>query len=121
MKEFSGGVPSDPLELILAVKQAAIDFNNTHSAMMGFKNVNATIQAKRFTVWAYAVFKDYIDKASFKIEPDNDELQIFLDERHSKCILPSLASLSSAPTSTSDHSRILKKLRAGLNQMSKAN
>jgi hypothetical protein len=60
--------------LILTVKQAAIDLNNTHSATAGFENVNATIQAKRFLVWAYTVFKDYIEEASFEIEPDNDNL-----------------------------------------------
>jgi hypothetical protein len=79
-KEFFGGVPNDPLELILTVKQAAIDFNNTHSATAGFENVDAMIQAKCFAVCAYAVFKDYIKEASFEIEPDNNKLQKYLDE-----------------------------------------
>jgi hypothetical protein len=91
--EFFGGVPSDPLELILAVKQAAIDFHYTHSATAGFENVDATIQAKHFAVWAYAMFKNYIKEASFKIEPDNNELQKYSDKRHSKCILLSLTTL----------------------------
>ncbi len=74
MKEFFGGVPNDPLELILTVKQAAIDFNKTHSATTGIENVDATIQAKCFEAWAYTVFKDYIVEASFEIETDNNEL-----------------------------------------------
>ncbi len=80
MKEYFRGVPKDPLELILTVKQAAIDFNNTHSATAGFENVVATIQAKRFAVWAYAVFKNYIKEASFENKPDNNELQKYLDK-----------------------------------------
>ena len=41
VKQLFNGVPNDPLELILAVKAAAIDFNNTHSLVAGFKNVDA--------------------------------------------------------------------------------
>jgi hypothetical protein len=61
--------------LILTVKHAAIDFNNTHFATAGFENVGTIIQAKRFAVWAYTVFKNCIKEASLKIEPDNDKLQ----------------------------------------------
>jgi hypothetical protein len=46
VRQIFDGVPNDPLELILAVKVAAIDFNNTHTSVGGFKNVDATIQAK---------------------------------------------------------------------------
>jgi hypothetical protein len=67
------------------------------------------------------VSRDYIEEASFDIEPDNNELQKYLDKGHSKCILPSLATLSSAPSSTSNHASILEQLGAGLNRMSKAN
>jgi hypothetical protein len=121
IKEFFGGVPIDPLDLILTVKQAVIYFNNTHSASVGFENDDATIQAKRFEVWAYAVFKDYIEEASFEVEPDNNKLQKYLDKQHSKCILPSLPTLLSGQTSTSNCTSILEQLGAGLTQMSKAN
>ncbi len=88
---------------------------------MGFENVDAMIQAKRFAVWVYAVFKDYIEVASFEIEPDNDKLQKYLEEQHSKCILGSLVTLFSAQTSTSNHTSILESLGVGLTQMSEAN
>jgi hypothetical protein len=42
VKQIFNGVPNNPLELILAVKAAAIDFNNTHTSVGGFKNVDAT-------------------------------------------------------------------------------
>ena len=57
VKQIFGGVPNDPLELILAAKAAAIDFNNTHSSTVGFENVDTTIQAKRFALWAFAFYK----------------------------------------------------------------
>jgi len=50
VKQIFWGIPNDPLELILATKAAAIDFNNTHSSTVGFENVDATIQAKRFAL-----------------------------------------------------------------------
>jgi hypothetical protein len=57
LKQLFDDVPSNPLELILVVKQASIDFNNSHSSVKGFANVDATVQAKRFSLWAFAVFK----------------------------------------------------------------
>jgi hypothetical protein len=36
------------------VKAAATDFNNLHSMMEEFVNVDAKIQAKRFAMWAFA-------------------------------------------------------------------
>jgi hypothetical protein len=50
LKEILRGVPNDPLELTLSVKQAAIDFNKSHLTSPGLENVNATTQAKRFAV-----------------------------------------------------------------------
>jgi hypothetical protein len=67
VEDFFQGVPNDPLELNLSIKQAAIDFNNKHSTNDKFENVNATIQAKCFAVWAYTVSKGYIEETSFKI------------------------------------------------------
>jgi hypothetical protein len=47
------GGNTDPLELILGVKAAATDFNNLHSTMEEFVNVDAKIQAKRFVMWPF--------------------------------------------------------------------
>ncbi len=117
VKQFYDGVPNDPLEIILAVKAAAINFNNTHSSVAGFKNVNATVQAKQFSLWTFAVYKSYIKETSFDINPDNEELQKLCKERHAKCLTPSLTTIASAPTSMSDQVSILEQLRAGLHQM----
>ncbi len=121
VKQIFDGVPNDPLELILAVKAAAIDFNNTHTSVGDFKNVDATIQAKQFSLWAFAVYKGYIKETSFDIDPDNEDLQKHCGERHAKCIMPSLTSAASVPANLSDQISILKQLGAGLNCMGEAN
>jgi hypothetical protein len=121
VKQIFGGVPNDPLELILAAKAAAIDFNNTHSSTVGFENVDATIQAKRFALWAFALYKGHIEETSFDIDPDNEEIQKHQDDRHAKYIMPSLAAAASAPASLGDHLGIFAQLGAGLNRMGEAN
>ena len=121
VKLIFDGVPNDPLELILAAKAAAIDFNNTHSSVVGFENVDATILARRFSLWAFAVNKGHIKEASFDIDPDNKEILKHHDGRHAKCIMPSLATASSAPASLSNHLSIFEQLGAGLNRMGEAN
>jgi hypothetical protein len=121
MKQFFDGVPSNPLELILAVKQASINFDNSHSSVEGFANVDATVQAKRFSLWAFAVFKGYIEESRFDINPDNEELQKHCNKRHAKCIMPSLTSVASAQTSMTNQVSVLQQLGVGLNQMGEAN
>ena len=121
MKQIFGGIPNDPLELILAAKAAAIGFNNTHSSTVGFENVDATIQAKRFALWAFALYKGHIEETSFNIDPDNNKIQKHQDKRHAKCIMPSLAATASAPASLGDHLSIFSQLGAGLNHMGEAN
>jgi hypothetical protein len=108
VKQIFDGVSNNPLELILAVKAVAIDFNNTHTSVGGFENVDATIQAKQFSLWAFVVYKDYIEETSFDIDPDNEELQKHCNERHTKCIMPSLTSAASVPANLSDQISILK-------------
>jgi hypothetical protein len=77
---------------------------------VGFENVDATIQAKHF-----------VKETSFNIDPDNNEILKHQDERHTKCIKPSLTTASSAPASLGNHLSIFKQLGAGLNRMGEAN
>jgi hypothetical protein len=113
MKQFYDEVPNNPLKLILAVKVAAINFNNTHTSVVGFENVDATVQAKQFSLWAFTVYKSYTKETSFNIDPDNKELQRHCKERHSKCLMPSLTTIASAPTSMSDQVASLSNLGWG--------
>ncbi len=72
-------------------------------------------------MWAFAVYKGYIEETSFDIDPDNKELQKHCKERHVKCLMPSLTTIASAPTSMSDQVSILQQLGVGLHQMGEAN
>jgi len=74
-----------------------------------------------FALWAFAFYKGHIEATSFDIDPDNEEIQRHLDDRHAKCILPSLSSVASAPTSLGDHLSIFEQLGASLNRMGEAN
>ncbi len=103
------------------VKAVATVFNNLHSMMEEFVNINTKIQAKRFAMWAFAAYKTYIDKTTFKIEPDNKELQQFCNKRHSKCIIPSINQAQTMQSNLSNHASILKQLGRGLNQTGEAN
>jgi hypothetical protein len=121
VKVIFGGVPNNPLELILTVKAAAIQFNNTHLSLQEFKNVDATVQAKRFLSWAFTVHSGYIEETSFNIGHDNEQLNLHVDNRHAKCIMPSLAMAVTALPSLNDQVSILEQLGAGLNRMGEAN
>ena len=83
--------------------------------------MDATIQAKRFALWAFAVHKGLIEETSFDIDPDNEEIFKHQTKSHTKCIMPSLTTASSAPASLSDHLSIFEQLGAGLNRMGEAN
>jgi hypothetical protein len=120
LKQFFDGAISNPLEFILAVKQASFVFISSHSSVKGFANVDATVQAKRFSLWAFAVFKGYIKESSFNIDPDNEELQKHCNKRHAKCIMLYLISVASTQTSMTNQVKILQQLGAGLNQMGEA-
>ena len=115
------GIPNNPLELILAAKAAAINFNNTHSSVVGFENVDATIQAKHLALWAFEVYKGHIKETSFDIDLDNNKIVKHHNERHTKCIIPPLATASSTPASLGNHLSIFEQLGAGLNCMGEAN
>jgi hypothetical protein len=83
--------------------------------MEEFVNVDAKIQAKRFAMLAFAAYKTYINKTTFKIEPDNEELQQFCNKRHSKCIIPSINQARTTQSNLSNNASILEQLGRGLN------
>ncbi len=85
------------------------------------KNLDATIQAKQFSLWAIAAYKGYIEETSFDVDPDNEELQKHCNKRHTTCIMPSLTSAASVPANLSDQISILEQLGAVLNCMGEAN
>jgi hypothetical protein len=83
----------DPLTLIGVIKSAATNFNEAHKDSDP-KFDDATKGVKLFARWLYAVHKDLVGEMRLSIEPDNVELLAYAKDRHSKCILPSLAQIS---------------------------
>jgi hypothetical protein len=72
-------------------------------------------------LWAFAVYKGYIEENSFDIDPDNKEFQKHSKERHADCLITSLTTIASALTSMSDQVSILEQLGVGLHRMEEAN
>jgi hypothetical protein len=78
----------DTLDLIIAVKNAANNFNDTHKDNDVFKFNDATIQAKKLAKWLYAIHLGLISETRLSIEPDNKDLTKHAKEHHCACILP---------------------------------
>jgi len=89
-------ISDDPLVLIEAIKNAAMNFNEAHKDSNP-KFDSATKGAKFFMRWLYAVHKNLVEETRLSIEPDNVELLAYAEDRHSKCILPSLEQISRLP------------------------
>ncbi len=86
-------ISDDPLVLIKVIKSAATNFNKPHKdSDPKFKD--ATKGAKLFARWLYAAHKDLIEETRLSIKPNNVELLAYAEDRHFKCILPSLDQIS---------------------------
>jgi hypothetical protein len=77
---------SNPLELIIILREAAIEFEAHHHVAVGFANASATVHANAFANWALAIHLGKLKEARFTINPKNNELQDFAVSRHAKCI-----------------------------------
>jgi hypothetical protein len=111
---------SDPLKLIVFAQEAAIKFDSCHQGEAGFTNASATDHAIAFTNWALATRLGKLTEASFTINPDNNELQAFLDFRHAKSILLPLGAMGNqGATGQPGHleHKVFKSLGKGLKQM----
>jgi hypothetical protein len=105
----------DLLDLIIAVKNAASNFNDAHKDNDVFKFNNATIGAKKLAKWLYAVHLGLISEARLFIEPDNKDLTKHAKERHRACILPTVNQRSVLVPSTEDKESIIRQLIASTN------
>ncbi len=73
--------------------------------------------------WALAIHLGKLKEARFTMDPDKDELQVFSDFRHAKCILPPLGTIGDpGATGTSGHleHEVFKSLGEGLKSMGEA-
>ncbi len=115
---------TNPLELITLACEAAIDFENRHQGVVGFRNVLANKHVDAFTNWAFAMKLGLLGKVRYLIDPNNKELQDFAVRCHETCILSPIGggtsnrtSIATSPGNTTEVFRILSK---GLKRMGKA-
>jgi hypothetical protein len=97
----------DPLDLIIAVKNAANDFNDAHKDNDNFKFDNATIGAKKLAKWFYAIHLGIISETRLSIKPDNEKLTKHAKKRHHACILPPVNQRSQIAPSTDDNKSVI--------------
>jgi hypothetical protein len=119
---------SNPLELIIIARKAAIEFDAHHCGAAGFANVSATVHANAFANRALSIHLGKLKEARFTINPDNNELQNFSLSKHAKCILPPLGAAGHithgdvgaiGQSGHLDH-EVFKSLGKGLKQMREA-
>jgi hypothetical protein len=108
-------ISDDPLVLIETIKIAAINFNEAHKDSDP-KFDNATEGAKLFMRWLYAAHKDLIEETRLSIEPDNVELLAYAEDRHFKCILPSLEQIACRPHGIEQNNSMLRQLIQATNR-----
>jgi len=89
-------ISDDPLVLIEAIKNAAMNFTEAHKDSNP-KFDSATKGAKLFMRWLYSVHKNLVEETRLSIEPNNVELLVYTKDRHYKCIFPSLEQISRLP------------------------
>ena len=102
-----------PLELIILVCKADVDFDNRHQGAAGLGNTSAINHAIAFANWAFALRMGKLNEVRYTIDPNDDELQTFAKSRHQNCILAPLGRTSNAPTLVTNND-VLKNLSEGL-------
>ena len=105
----------DPIDLIEAIKSAAMNFNEAHKDR-DLKFDDTTKGAKLLMRWLYAVHKDLVEETRLSIEPDNVELLAYAEDRHSKCILLSLEQISRLPHGIDANNSVLRQLIQATNR-----
>ncbi len=87
---------TNPLELIILVREAATKFDAGHRNVAGFANASATDHVQAFTNWALAIYLRRLREARVSLDPDNWELQAWAITRNESSILPAIATAGGA-------------------------
>ena len=110
---------SDPLQLIIAAREAATEFDARHRDAVGFEEVSAANHVEAFTNWALATHLGKLTEARVSPNPDNIELQRWADTRNRVCILPTINTAESG-ISQGVNNDTFKILGEGLKRMGEA-
>jgi hypothetical protein len=104
-----------PLTLIIVVRAAQEKRVCEHEGEEDFDdegNTNAHIDL--FSLWCIGVHQGQVDETGFLIAPNNGELADWSSCLHRENILPSIATVSTHPPSSTDTANILLSLVAGI-------
>ena len=78
---------TNPLDIIIATKNAAVKFDDSHMEAEDFNYEDLCPSTKNLIKWLFAVHMGLITETQLAMEPDNDKLSRYVDERHRLCIL----------------------------------
>ena len=108
-----------PLDLIIAVKTNAIDFNDAHKDAENIEYEDTKEGAEDFVKWLYAVHLGLIKEIQLSVEADNEDLICYFEERHCLCILPPLGQGQGLAPDPETNDGILQQLIEATNQNDK--
>lgn len=103
---------TDPLDIIIAIKTATADFNDTHKNATDFDYEDMQASAEDFAKWLFAVHMNFIGETRLTVEPDNIEITKHSDERHRNCILPPIDALGHHGNPGSNNDVMLQLIEA---------
>ncbi len=88
----------DPLKLILAAKEGAIQFNASQQASDPDYMPNTAQTVEKFVMWAWGIKHNRIPPTSYFFDPNNEDVDAYHNTRHQQCIQQNALALP--PTGT---------------------
>ncbi len=77
---------TNPLNLIILAKEAAIFFDTSQQGIAHFNNVSARDRTTAFSIWAFTIHLGQLSKVHHAKVPNNATMQTFCDNCHRACI-----------------------------------
>ena len=111
---------TNPLHLIVSMREAAVFFDTNHWGQPAFANVSAKDHAATFATWAFTVHAGQVTKVCQTIAPDNTELQNYSNRCHKTCIHGQVNKPQSDPEQRNNNMEVFKHLSEGLKRMGEA-
>ncbi len=108
-----------PLALIIVARAAQEKHVRKHEGEEDFNEGNVNAHVDLFSLWCVGVHQGQVDETRFLIAPNNGKLADWSSHLHCKNILPSVATASTHPPSSTDTTNILRSLVAGISCTSK--
>jgi hypothetical protein len=107
-----------PLALIVAARAAQKEHVRAHAGEEDFDDGNVTAHIDLFSLWCIGVHQGQVAETKFSIAPDDGKLADWSARLHRENILPSIATASAHPPSSTDTADILRSLAAGISRTS---